>query len=534
MDKYCICFCRVSTQQQDLVQQTNSIILEAERMGYDKEHQIIIEYKESGISLSSNERAGIDKLKETVINNPLIDCVICWELSRIGRRADVIYNIRDFFLDHKIQWVVMNPYMRLLENDGRMSQTSSIMLALFTSLAESEMSIKQERFARGKSRSRELGKYIGGPVQFGYRVDENKYIQIDEKSSKIVKQIFDLYGSGNYSLTSLCEELVEYGYFENFSSKLSLKSFLYKVLKNSNYCGEQNRPPIISKELFEKVQRILHDNQMNLKPGNKGDVLCKRLIYNTDGYCLTPLLQKYGYRDGRYVIYTTGKYRGVRLTLARDTIDPIVWKCSKELHTKFMGDSLSVKMKQIEMCETLTKKYNVSKEKCVKIKEKIDRTEERYIHGKISEERLNHIIDQLQNELNEWKNKERLYIDEIRQRMELIKDTVTTNEEDLDKFNVEQKCLLIRSVIERVVVERPIPRAKKLLIKIYSKMDRKIYKYDVRVSRGYFDPTIWEFIDNDELWSPSDFIKSNRQGKQTPIIVDPPKDTESVLKHKTY
>ena len=32
MDKYCICFCRVSTQQQDLVQQTNSIMLEAERM----------------------------------------------------------------------------------------------------------------------------------------------------------------------------------------------------------------------------------------------------------------------------------------------------------------------------------------------------------------------------------------------------------------------------------------------------------------------------------------------------------------------
>ena len=59
MGKYCICFCRVSTQQQDLIQQTNSIISEADRMGYDKDHQIIIEYKESGIQLSSNERAGI-------------------------------------------------------------------------------------------------------------------------------------------------------------------------------------------------------------------------------------------------------------------------------------------------------------------------------------------------------------------------------------------------------------------------------------------------------------------------------------------
>ena len=52
MGKYCICFCRVSTQQQDLVQQTNAIVAEAIKMGYDENHQIIIEFKESGISLS--------------------------------------------------------------------------------------------------------------------------------------------------------------------------------------------------------------------------------------------------------------------------------------------------------------------------------------------------------------------------------------------------------------------------------------------------------------------------------------------------
>lgn len=526
MDKYCICFCRVSTQQQDLVQQTNSIMLEAERMGYNKDHQIIIEYKESGISLSSNERAGIDKLKDTVINNPNIDCVICWELSRIGRRADVIYNIRDFFLEHKIQWVVMNPYMRLLENDGRMSQTSSIMLALFTSLAESEMSIKQERFARGKSRSRELGKYIGGPVQFGYKIDENKYIQIDEKSSAIVRQIFELYGSGNYSLQSLCEEMFEYGYFDNFSNKLSLKSFLYKVLRNSNYCGDKNRPPIISKELFNKVQHMLHDNQLNLKPSNKGEVLCKRLIYNVDGYCLTPQIQPYGYKGKKYVIYTNGPYRGTPMNVSRGTIDPIVWDCAKSLHKKFMGDAVSIKKKQIEMCESLTKKYNVAKEKCVKIREKIDRTEERYIYGKISEEKTNKIVAQLHEELIEWTNKERIYVEEIRQRMELIKETVTTNEEDLEKFTTEQKCILIRSVIERVVIIRPIPRVKKLIVKIYSKMDHKIYKYDVKICRGYFDPTTWELIDNTECWSLEDFIKPNRQGKQTPIILNPKKYSE--------
>ena len=524
MEKYCICFCRVSTQQQDLVQQTNAIISEATKMGYDSEHQIIIQYKESGIKLSADERAGIDKLKETINNRSDVDCVICWELSRIARRADVIYDIRDFFLEHKTQWIILNPYVRLLENDGKMSQSSSILLAVFTSVAESEMEIKKERFSRGKARSRELGKYIGGHVQFGYRIDKDKYIQIDEKSSQIVRQLFELYATGNYTLSSLCDEMMEYGYFDNFSSKLSLRSFFYKVLNSSNYCGEQHRPPIISKELFDKVQSILHDNYLFQKPSNKGEVLCKRLLYNKDGYCLSPQIQPYGYKDGKYTIYTNGIERGTPIRVAQNTIDPLIWECAKQFHKRFMGDDTTLRKNQTELCESLTKKYNVAKEKIVKIQEKIDRTAERFIYGKISEERLSGIVNRLQEEQNEWRRKEKCFIEEIRRRMQIIKDSLTTNEEDLDKYVLEQKCVLIRSVIERVVVERPYLKSRRLIVRIYSKMDSKVYTYDVKASDGWRNNPNWALVDDSLSWTPEDFIKPNRQGKQTQIILDPKKE----------
>lgn len=521
MEKYCICFCRVSTQQQDLVQQTNAIISEASKMGYDSAHQIVIQYKESGIKLSADERAGIDKLKDTIRNRNDIDCVICWELSRIARRADVIYDIRDFFLEHKTQWIILNPYVRLLENDGKMSQSSSILLAVFTSVAESEMEIKKERFSRGKARSRELGKYVGGHVQFGYKIDKDKYIQIDEKSAPIVQQLFELYATGSYTLLSLCDEMMEYGYFDNFSSKISLKSFFYKVLKSSNYCGDQHRPPIISKELFDKVQQILHEKYLSIKPSNKGEVLCKRLLYSVEGYCLTPQIQPYGYKEGKYTIYTNGVEHGVRITVAKNTIDPLVWECAKQLHKQFLGDDTTLRKKQTELCEALTRKYYVAKDKVGKIQEKIDRTAERFIHGKISEERLNAIANQLQEEQNEWKNKEKYFIEEIRKRMQIIKDSLTTNEEDLDKYSLEQKCLLIRSVIERVVIERPYYRGRQLIVKIYSKMDSKIYLYNVKASDGWVVKPTWTLEDSSLSWSPEDFIKPNRQGKQTPIILNP-------------
>ena len=34
--------------------------------------------------------------------------------------------------------VILKPYMRLLDNDGKMNQTASIMFSLFSSLSESE------------------------------------------------------------------------------------------------------------------------------------------------------------------------------------------------------------------------------------------------------------------------------------------------------------------------------------------------------------------------------------------------------------
>ena len=47
---------RISTAPQSIESQTNDLIREAERLGYDKKHHIIIESVESAIKLSEEER----------------------------------------------------------------------------------------------------------------------------------------------------------------------------------------------------------------------------------------------------------------------------------------------------------------------------------------------------------------------------------------------------------------------------------------------------------------------------------------------
>ena len=163
----CICFSRVSTLQQDLKQQTNMLYQEAYRNGYDDDHIVLIEYSESAIKLDEEERIGLRKLKET-INNEKIDCVIIYEISRLSRRSTVLYSIRDFLIDHNVNLICIKPYMRLLDPDGKMSQTASILFSLFSTLSESEMMIKKERFMRAKNELRRQGKKSAGSVIFGY------------------------------------------------------------------------------------------------------------------------------------------------------------------------------------------------------------------------------------------------------------------------------------------------------------------------------------------------------------------------------
>lgn len=91
-----------------------------------------------------------------------------------------------------------------------------------------------------------------------------KTIIPDETSAPLVKQMFELYASGNYSLGRLHSEMVEVG-LHSRSGKLSM-SRLHQLLSDPFYYGklrwkgelyEGKHEPLIHKDLFSKVQNRL-------------------------------------------------------------------------------------------------------------------------------------------------------------------------------------------------------------------------------------------------------------------------------------
>ena len=253
--KKAIVFSRVSTFSQDLTQQTEFVKSEAKRYGYKEKDLIFIEYEESGIKLDFNERLGLKKLKETILKEN-IECVFIFEISRLSRRPTTLYQIRDFLIEHNVQLVCLKPYMRLLDDDGKMSQTASILFSLFSTMSESEMMIKKERFMRAKNELTKQGKKSAGAVIFGYMKDKDKNCILHPLHSKIITDLFTYYAENEdtslfetykYASTKWPEifPITEYTKAQHKIRHFFDTEYYYK----GNWCY----PSIISEELWNKV-----------------------------------------------------------------------------------------------------------------------------------------------------------------------------------------------------------------------------------------------------------------------------------------
>lgn len=143
---------RVSTEQQDLQEQTNELISEAIKDGYTRNQLVIIENKESVIKNDEENTLGLNMMKEAVEHDSSINCVYCREVTRLGRRYDVLSSIKAFFVGHKLQLVVCgDTRIELLDSDGNVTYQGGLMFEIACQVAVREMQDKKIRFKQGST-----------------------------------------------------------------------------------------------------------------------------------------------------------------------------------------------------------------------------------------------------------------------------------------------------------------------------------------------------------------------------------------------
>ena len=123
-----------------------------------------------------------------------------------------------------------------------------------------------QKVKRGMRETRLKGNFQGGKVLYGYRLEGRKIV-VDEICSEVVKRIFDEFSKG-YCVREIIAKLTAQGITRN-GKKFPMNS-VYNILRQEKYTGvytvngdtiDNMFPPIIAKELFDKVQAILHTYQ---------------------------------------------------------------------------------------------------------------------------------------------------------------------------------------------------------------------------------------------------------------------------------
>ena len=271
-------YCRVSTDNED---QSNSF--ESQRTFFrqyierNPDWELYAIFADEGISgTNTKKRKEFNHMIECAKNGDF-DLIITKEISRFARNTlDSIFYTRDL-KKHGVGVIFLNDNINTLDGDAELR------LAIMSSIAQEESRKTSERVKWGQKRRMEQG-VVFGRSMLGYDVKDGK-MTINEEGAKIVRLIFHKFVDEGKGTHVIARELREEGILP-CRVKEWQNTVILRVIRNEKYCGDlvqkktftpdflshekkinlgqedfviikDHHEPIISRELFDKANRIL-------------------------------------------------------------------------------------------------------------------------------------------------------------------------------------------------------------------------------------------------------------------------------------
>ena len=283
MRKRVAAYCRVSTDHED---QANSF--ESQQRYFrqyierNPDWELYEIFADEGISGTNTKKRSEFKRMIACAKEGDFDLIITKEISRFARNTlDSIYYTRDL-KKHGVGVIFMNDNINTLDGDAELR------LAIMSSIAQEESRKTSERVKWGQKRQMEQG-VVFGRSMLGYDVKNGK-MTVNEDGAKIVRLIFHKFANENKGTHVIARELREAGITPMRVKEWS-NTVILRVIRNEKYCGDlvqkktftpdflshekkynrgeeefviikDHHEPIVSRELFEKANRILDEKSL--------------------------------------------------------------------------------------------------------------------------------------------------------------------------------------------------------------------------------------------------------------------------------
>ena len=251
------------------------------------------EFVDRGASAKSADRPQLQAMLEYVKENAdRVDYVIVHKVDRLARNRDD---------DSDIMRVLRECGVQLVSASESIDESPSGMLlhGIMSSIAEFYSQNLATEVKKGMGEKVKSGGTIGR-APLGYinirRIDEKgreeRTVELDPERAPLVKQAFEEYATGEWSLTSLAEYMTALGLYTRATPKIPSKPVtkctIEKMLKNPYYAGviryngveyDGAHEPLIDLETFNQVQTVIqahHNGERNREHPHflKGSVYC--------------------------------------------------------------------------------------------------------------------------------------------------------------------------------------------------------------------------------------------------------------------
>lgn len=289
-------YIRVSTERQVEGYSIEGQITQIEQYCQFNGYELVDIYADRGISGKSMNRPELQRMLNDAKNGKL-DCVMVYKTNRLARNTSDLLTIVEELHRQNVEFFSLSERMEVKNSTGK------LMLQILASFSGFERNTILENIYNGQHQ-RALKGYYQGNLPLGYNniPDNKKELMINQHEANIVKYIFESYAKG-HGYRKIANALNHKGYVTKKGNPFSINSITY-ILVNPFYIGkiqfakykdwnEKRRkglndkpiiadgkhPPIISQELWDKVQS--RKKQVSQKPQvhGKGTNLLTGIIH---------------------------------------------------------------------------------------------------------------------------------------------------------------------------------------------------------------------------------------------------------------
>ncbi len=222
-------------------------------------------YVDEGLSgISTKKRKHFNEMIEDAKAGKF-DLIITKEISRFARNTlDSLKYTRDL-LNMGVGVFFQNDNINTLDED------SELRLTIMSSIAQDELRKLSSRVKFGHQQAIRSNVVLGNSRIFGY-VKEDKHLVIDEEQAEMVRELYRLYATGEYSLKQLEDLFYERG-FRNYNGKKIAHTTLSGIISNPKYKGYYVGNKVRIVDMFTKKQKFLPPEEWVMFKDETGEIV---------------------------------------------------------------------------------------------------------------------------------------------------------------------------------------------------------------------------------------------------------------------